>query len=378
MASYSDYVDSIRSGIYKPTVRIELLRDDETVESVLSGDVLSGTLSINRNNGVRRTCSVTFVATEDLLPNVYGIWAKRKFKLWLGLETDNGEYLKPQGVFVVTNPSYNSTPTDKIVTINGIDKFCLFNGEIGGVLKDIYQVGSGTNVNNAVITIIQEFGDVKNPILDLSTQTFPYDIRKGQDENIGDMLKEIAYFSSRNIFYNENGELVFEDDVDDNIKGSLWDFNDSYDKFSYLGSDVEYKFDGVKNVVKVIGNNVNGTTVQYTAINNNPSTGTEVDRIGELAMVVINDYISTISEAQNLAEYILKRTKVLASSATIRAIKMFELDVDKVITVTDSNLNFDKKRFLINQISIDLSIGGEMTLSVVDVDEIDFTVGSVG
>ena len=199
--TYNDYLLYINKQIQKPIAKIEWLRVDETVESTITSDILGGNLSISRNNGVRRTCSFTLKNEPNLLPDIYGIWVKKKFKLWLGVIDDNGnEFFLPQGVFVLTNPNYNSEPSGSTVTINGTDKFCLLNGEMGGILKDIYQINSGTNVNNSITTILTAFGDPKPPIMDLTSQTFPYTIRKGQDDNIGELLKEIAKISSRNIY----------------------------------------------------------------------------------------------------------------------------------------------------------------------------------
>lgn len=377
MVTFQDYIDMLRSGKYKPIAKVEWLRVDETVESTIVADILGGSITVNRNNGSRRTCSVNLQGTPDLLPDVYGIWVKKKFKLWMGFIINGEEYFLPQGIFVLTDPNYNSSPSGLDVTITGTDKFSLLNGELGGLLKDIYQISAGINVNNAVRTILTAFGDPKQPIMDISSQTFPYDIRKSQDENIGDMLKEIAEFSARNIFYDEDGYLNFVDDINDEAKGSIWDFNDSLDSFSYLDGSYTSQFTEVRNLVKVIGVNVNGTIPMGTAINELPITGTEVSRIGEIPKVVLNDYISTNTEALNLANYMLKRLCVLGVSGSVGAVKMPHLDVDKIITITDSQLGYNRKRFLIDNISLGLGVDDGATINVVTASEEDFTVGSV-
>jgi hypothetical protein len=376
--TFQDYINVLKSGTYKPIAKIEWLRTDETVESTLISDILGGSLTINRNNGTRRSCNIELRGTPDLLPNVYTIWIKKKFKLWLGFNINGEDYFLPQGIFVLDNPSYNSSPEGMSITLSGQDKFSLLNGTFGGILKDIYQINAGTNVNNAVRTILTAFGDPVAPLMDITSITFPYDVRKNQDENIGDMLQEIAYFSSRNIFYDEEGRLNFLEDIQDDYKSSEWDFNTFDDKFSYLSGDYENLFSEVKNVVKIIGTNVGGTIPQYEAKNENPVTETEVSRIGELVYIELNDYISTVSQAQNLANYILKRKSVLGISGSLNSTGMFHLDVDKVITVTDSNMTYNKKRFLIDNINIGLGVGDSMTIGlIVSLDE-DYFIGVVG
>lgn len=379
MANFNEYIATLRSGLYKPLVKVELLREDESVERTLDADILGGSLSINRNNGARRTCSLTLKGTKELLPDVYGIWAKRKFKLYLGIEINDDEFFLPQGVFILTDPSYDSTPEGNIVTLNGTDKFALLNGEIGGTFKDVYKILQETSVEDAIKGLLVDFFDPKAPIIDILDEIFPYDILKNQGDNAGDLLKEIAYFCAKNIYYDENGHLVFTEDIADENKSSEWDFNNSLDNFTFLSCNVNSKMSEVKNIIKIIGTNVNsGEIVEYTAINDDPSSGTEVSRLGELPYVEINEYITTVAKAENLAKYILKRKKVMASNATINSIKMIHLDVDKVVTVSEPKLNFYNKRFLINQINIDLGIDGGMSATVVDTDEIDFTTGQVG
>lgn len=378
MATFQDYINMLYSGTYRPIAKVEWLRSDETVESTLVADILGGSLTINRNNGVRRTCSINLRGDASLLPDVYGIWVKKKFKLYIGFNINGSEYFLPQGIYVLSDPVYNSDPSGLSVTLTGSDKMSLLNGELGGILKDIYVINNGTNVNNAVRTILSSFGDPKDPIMSVTSQTFPYDIRKSQDENVGDLLKEIAYFSSRNIYYDEDGFLNFVDDIDDNLKGSVWDFNVSNDKFSYLNGSYTNRFSEVRNLVKVVGINVNGTIPQATVTNELPVTGTEVSRIGEIPLVILNDYISTNTEATNLANYVLKRKCVLGITASISSVKMIHLDVDQIITITDDNMEYDRRRFLIDNISIGLGVGDGLTLNCVTASEDDFTVGKVG
>lgn len=379
MNNFNDYISMIRGGAYRPISKIEWLREDETVESVLSEDIQSVSLSINRNNGVRRTCSIDLKSSSKFLPNIYGIWVRKKFKLYLGFDINGEEFWMPQGIFVITNPVYSSTPEGTTFNISGSDKFCLLNGEMGGILKDIYKIDMNESVKYAIRSLLVDFKDPKMPILDIADKTFPYTIVKAENENVGDLVKEISYFCASNVYYNEEGYLVLAEDIDDDKKGSEWDFNDEYDEFSFLSCDMESKFNEVRNIVKVIGDNVNNTVlVSATEINEDVSTGTEVSRIGEMVYVEKNDYISNNTEAINLAKYILKRKKVLASSATINSISIIHLDVDKVITVTNNQLNFDKKRLLIQQLNITHGLGGTMSISTVDTDEIDFTTGKVG
>lgn len=379
MANFQDYINVLKSGIIKPRIKIEWLRQDETVESFLEEDILDGSLTINRNNGARRVIDFKIKNSPELLPNIYGIWMNKKIRLSLGVTCADGtDFFIPQGVFILSNPNYVSSPSGSEVTMSATDKFSMLNGENGsGILLDIYQINSGTNIATSIQTILTAF---KDPILgniQATTATTPFQIRKIQGENIGDMMKQLAYSISRNIYYDELGRLVFVDDVDDDKKASLWDYNFQDDKYCYLGSSLEHQFDNVRNVIKVIGENINGAIAVGIAKDTDLSSPTNIYAIGELSEVIINDYIQTNAQALALAEFMLKRKKVLNQAISISSIPMFHLDVDSIITITDESLGLNKSRFLINSITIPLGLFGEMSLSCVKSDEVDYTIGGV-
>lgn len=377
MANFQDYINVIKTGMVKPRIKIEWLRKDETVESVIVEDVLDGSLTINRNNGVRRTMTFTIQNSPSLIPNIFGVWIDKRLRLSLGVVCDDGEdYFIPQGVFILSDPSYVSMPNGSTVTLNCNDKFTKLNGEDGGILLDVYQINSGTPVTSSIQTLLTTFEDVIPPIIQPNNQTFPYQIIKQQGDNVGDLLKEIANFMSYNCYYDELGRMIFAEDMSDDIKSSLWDFNSEDDKFSYLGSTLNYEFSACRNTVRVIGNNILGVPVQALAQDVDLSSDTNIYVIGvRPAEPVINSILQTQGQCQLLADYMLKRLKAVNQSVSISSIPMYHLDVDSVITITDELHNLNKNRFLITNINIPLGLFGEMKITAVKTDEVDFTIG---
>lgn len=381
MPSFQDYINVLKSGIIKHKVKLEWLRDDETLESEFQGTITDLTLSINRNNGVRRILQFTAKNEPYLLPSVWGVWINRKIKLYLGVECSDGDYFIPQGVFVLSNPSYESNPSGSTVTFNATDKFTLLNGESGGgLLTDIYLINAGTPVNTAINTILTTFKDKITPIIYPNSITYPYQIRKGYGDNIGEILKDTAYFMSYNIFYDANGVLNLLPDTNDDVKASQWDYNSQSDGYCYLGATMESDFVSVRNVVKVIGNNLsNSTAIIGIAKNTDYTSNSNIYTLGEIPYAPVeNSYINTQLQADNLAQFILKRVKILNASIDINSIPMYHLDVDTVITITDTNLDENMSRYLINSINLHITPeGGDMTINCVKTDEVDFTVGKV-
>jgi len=374
MPTIKEYLNHIKtSTTLRPRVRLQFLRKDESVEDEVLEDVLGGTLNINRDNGVRRAISIEFQNTDGRFnPNKYRVWVNKKFRVSLGYRIDGEDILFPQGVFVMTNPRYSSRSSGSTVTLSGVDKFSLLDGTNGGYLNDIYQINVGTNANDAIRDLLLIYTDPEPPLLQDTTFTTPYTIRKNYEDTARSILDELAFSLSRNIYYNENGKLVFKDDIPDDKKGSLYDFNDGAISFEYLGSEREADFSSVKNVVKVIGDNVDGVPVSGEARDENPLSPNNVNIIGEKPnQPITQDIIQTVQQAEDLAEYVLKRLLILNNLVSISCVPMFHLDVDQIITLTDENHGFQRQRFLIDSISIPLSVGGTMSINVVNADEID-------
>jgi hypothetical protein len=201
MANFQDYINVVKSGIIRPRIKIEWLRVDETVESIFTSDILDGTLTINRNNGVRRAIDFTVKNVPELLPNIYGIWINKKIRLSLGVVCADGtDYFIPQGVFVLSDPSYVSSPSGGTINFSAVDKYCLLNSESGGILLDIYLINVGTPVGTSIQTILSTFKDPTLPNIQPISTTYPYTVVKQQGDNVGKLLQDIAYFSARNIY----------------------------------------------------------------------------------------------------------------------------------------------------------------------------------
>lgn len=119
-------------------IKIHSLTFDEQVQETIEGKILSGSINIDGDSSVRRTCSLSMIA-EDIDLNNYFWSINTKIKIFIGVENKiNSEYEDiiwfKQGIFVLT--SFNVTYNTNSYTINlsGQDKMCLLNGSIGGAL----------------------------------------------------------------------------------------------------------------------------------------------------------------------------------------------------------------------------------------------------
>ena len=119
--------------------KIILLTWDENPVYEIQGKITTGSINIDGASAVRRTCSLTMVSPDVDITNTY--WAlKNKFKLEVGVENEiDSQYPDiiwfKQGTYVFTSLNMNVQSNNFTISLNGKDKMCLLNGEVGGSIN---------------------------------------------------------------------------------------------------------------------------------------------------------------------------------------------------------------------------------------------------
>ena len=122
-------------------VKIASLTFDENPIEFITGRATGGSINIDGNSSVRRTCSITLVAKELNIHDFY--WGlNTKIQLFIGLQNRiNPEYDDiiwfPQGIFLIVDFSTNQTTSNYTISISGRDKMSLLNGDIGGTIQSL-------------------------------------------------------------------------------------------------------------------------------------------------------------------------------------------------------------------------------------------------
>lgn len=343
--SFETYLKVV-SGNFKKAVKVEWLNPDETVNFEFTNSLydIGVDLSVNYQNGSRRTCTLTLNNDRNMFPiNFNNIWFGQKFKLWMGVYLDeNTPYYLPQGVFYVSNPNETYQPSTRTIKINGVDKWAYLDGTLHGKLPGIYQTNIGNDLceatrrllmlNNGLNTedfsspidpvspFISPYFDEKTSYV-LTTDTsrvsgktyYTYNTKNGTyDEYTGssvegkytkeyvkscpytakvergktyaDVLLEYATILCANIYYDVNGRLIVEpmSDVADDITDTNKEIVWDYtvEEKALLGLTQTYNFDKVYNDIIVLGNIANGYQFKARVQNRNIMSDTCVQKIG--------------------------------------------------------------------------------------------------
>jgi len=383
------YFDIVKREIVHPIFKVALLDYNENVIQEITRDISSnnnGSIDINYQQGVRRSCSITFIDPYgEYIPDVNkGVfWLNQKFKLYVGLEDlDTGDKnWFSQGVFYVNDPIINRT--EKIVTINGVDKFGFFGSELNyNQLEGTYLIPEGTRVFDAIINILlldRGNGQVIDPIAPILDVTYknnvlPYDINKSPGSYLGDILIEIANVLGANIYYNTDGQLVLSSgtlDMSYSNKSPVYEFIDVLPE--YGDSSLRYDYVNAINSITVVGSNINGAVYQYTAENRNPMSPLRIDLIGKkTGAIVETSNAGSLNDVMAYAKFLLNYKSIVQMAVDFSSSFLPHLKEDEVIEITDRYYKYEKERFIIQSIKIPLNPLDKMTISASNITSLPY------
>ena len=156
-----EFLKQLDNSTNKETyARITALDINELPLEQIEGKVTGGSVNIDGASAIRRTCSVSLIASEVNINNFY--WGlNNRFKLEIGLKnTINPNYDEiiwfQQGIFVITSFNTSLSTNNCTISINGKDKMCLLDGSVDGQLPASVDFGvEEFKDNNGIITYNQ-------------------------------------------------------------------------------------------------------------------------------------------------------------------------------------------------------------------------------
>ena len=133
-----------RISLKEEFAKITILNWQERPIEDIQGKVSSGTLNINGNSSLRRTCNLTILIDENnsnITSVKNSLSINKKIKLDIGIKNNTSQYSEydiiwfPLGTYVISNVSITNTNSQiTSASLQLKDKMCLLNGECGGLL----------------------------------------------------------------------------------------------------------------------------------------------------------------------------------------------------------------------------------------------------
>ena len=250
-------------------LKVELLDfSTERVVQEIQGRCVTGSLSIDGNSSVRRTCSFSIIPDVETysitdIDNLISI--NKKFKLYVGYKNTLNHYKEygdiiwfPQGLFVVCTASINNSLSGGTINISAKDKMCLLNGEVGGtltapvVLHESY-IRNTDDEGRESTTVKKTL--IYNIIRESVTELGGVDPSRVIINDVPLKIKKVLrYIGKDPIYINSDGSFVDKDDPNaiaiepDDLAGY------SYVDFTYPGELVKNAGDTVVSILDSIKN----------------------------------------------------------------------------------------------------------------------------
>ena len=387
MINYKNVVNTSYLGIcHEPLhhyhYKVELLDWYEFVTMEITGECVDeGTITVNRSQGVRRSCSLSLFNYEgkQVIDRDSKFWYTKKFKLWTGIENEyTGDiYWFSQGVFLTTSVEYN----DNKIQITGVDKFGLFTSDVGAsVLEAEHKIYRDEEIVQVIRNIIStDLGngrslDPIDPVIDLNLCGIkvPYDISISAGQFLGDILVELALCLGADIFYDGDGRLnVVRGTTDTKYskKGAQWVFGIKDSNLISIGTNCDLS--SAVNKVTVFGTDADDCHHYYTAVNNDPTSQISISAIGVRTAETIETAMGYSDQrCREYAEYWLGEKSIITLSVNIECVFIPHIDVDKVVMITDDN--GDSARYIVSQVNIPFGSTSNMSMSVTNVADLPY------
>ena len=219
----TEVLDALVAPIRQCPVKIEWLDWNENVTGEYTAYAISGSVRFDASNEVRRSFTLILENSEGLfIPNGSLTNLGVKLRLKRGIVVNGVTYWWSRGVYVLTDPSCLNEGSRKEVTLNGVSKWALFNGDLGGVLTETYTIPSGTNVAQAIKAILQLKNETKFNFENCTLAT-PYTITKEPGNTLADLLRDLALIPSWELFDTIDGYWRFRPMVDASQKAVVID-----------------------------------------------------------------------------------------------------------------------------------------------------------
>lgn len=381
---YAEMVAAVKSRIVHPVFKLYLLNYDESIkEDVTHYMQDGGNITINFQNGIRRNASVTLDNSDKKWipnPTTGFLWKDSKFRIDMGVKVSKGEVWCQCGVFVPSDPSVSNQIDNKTVSLQLSDKFATLDGSLGGKIINTTKIPVGSNIKEAYCTLLQQ-DRINNVPYEIKPLRFPlkynnektaYTITKTDETTLGEVGIELAEMLSCDIYYDNYGYPVFEEGnytLDITDKDVIWSFDER--DMECLGGSIDVNFSKVHNVVSVIGANINGDLISYTAKNENPKSPSNIWVLEPNPLRIKDENIYSDSLARQRSKYELFKQGLLPLSFNFKCTFMPHLDVNKIVLVSNEFYGFKNEPFLINSVNIPISqSNSDISLTMANINEV--------
>lgn len=371
----TDY-DLIQLRTRNVKVKVSVLNFNFQTVSSFEGRLVDGSISIDADNDIRRTCNVTLAIknVSRVISPGGEIWLDKYIRIYEGIDNPKNNFdtvWYTMGTFLINNPNTVFSPTENSVTFEGLDLMAKLTGRRNGQLPAVAtMVPAGSKIANVVKSIITELAGFSSYIIVDNDLEVPYDIKLDMGATIYDLLSELRdLYPNWEMFFDVNGVFHWQPIPTGRTDAVVLDFDQLPQKIITNGN-VNVDFENVKNNIIVYGRLLDtGEQIQATATDTLTSSPYNINSIGQINYIVNDERIYSNDLAEQRADYELYLHARLNDSITMEIVPVYWLnDVNVKIKCTDIEKGIEGE-YLIKSLQIPLGIDSPMTINAMKVYE---------
>ena len=369
----TDY-DLVQMNTRNAKIKVELLNFNFQTISSLEGKTTSGSIEVDANSDIRRTCNLSLVA-KDIDKNMISeggeLWLDKYIKIYQGIDNprDNNKTVWwNMGIFLINNPNTVYSAADHTISFEGLDLMAKLTGRRNGQLPAVATlVPAGSKIADVVKKTITQLGGFYNYIIEDEGLEVPYDIKMDMGATIYDLLSELRdLYSNWEMFFDVDGVFHWQKIPNGEKEAVVVNFNEIQPLI--ISDNVDIDFENVKNNIIVYGRLLDtGEQIMAAASDTNAESPFCISKVGQINYIVDDERIYNNELAKDRANYELYLHARLNDSISLEIVPIPWLnDVNIKIAYTNEKIGIEGE-YLIQSLSIPLDIGSSMTITALKI-----------
>lgn len=365
----TDY-DLVQMNTRNAKIKVELLNFNFQTISSLEGKTTSGSIEVDANSDIRRTCNLSLVAKdidENMISEGGELWLDKYIKIYQGIDNprDNNKTVWwNMGIFLINNPNTVYSAADHTISFEGLDLMAKLTGRRNGQLPAVATlVPAGSKIADVVKKTITQLGGFYNYIIEDNGLEVPYDIKMDMGATIYDLLAELRdLYSNWEMFFDVDGVFHWQKISNGEKEAVVVNFNEIQPLI--ISDNVNIDFENVKNHIIVYGRLLDtGEQIMAIASDTNAESPFCISKVGQINYIVDDERIYSNELAKDRADYELYLHARLNDSISLEIVPIPWLnDVNIKIAYTNEKIGIEGE-YLIQSLSIPLDIGSSMTIT---------------
>jgi hypothetical protein len=349
-----EIINSILGMNTRVTRRVELYESDGVTLYAANPypAFTGGTVSVDQSRAERRTLQIELWDDDGTLKSYpEGFWYDKIIKVYRGARTNNTEWEVKLGEFLIDQINEGSFTGTVSVTARDYTKMIM-----GAKLPQPTNFPENYPIEEIVRTMALNSGITKLdlPLTGVNTdKAFLFDTDTTRWQAAFDVCTAYNY----ELFFDNEGYLVMREFTDPLTSDIAFTFQTGPAVGNLANYTKSTSDSRIRNHMVVTGQAPDGSPVWAEALNTNPDSPTRIDKIGTRTERYDSKFITSFTQAQEVADTMLKTLALESYDANLDAIVMPWLDVGVTVAFIDPNPAPDAPtRFLLSTLSIPLSL----------------------